>query len=235
MKKQYGFIRFDNICEFENWLENKKVSTKINKIQVHHTSLPNYNTFNKTDKRVYKENPELGRTNSFNTYGKNTWNFPDKNGKYIAQHFTIFPNGKITTGRDIDSTPIGIKGWNKGAICVEIYGNFDYKQDIMTFSQRESVIASIALLCKRFNIKPSTNTIRPHCWFTPSGTYIGEYKPSKSAKSCPGTNFMEIGNTKSAFVNKFYPMIKNHMENNKKKKLIKNISNENLNVRDSPS
>lgn len=53
---------------------------------------------------------------------------------------------------------------------------------------------------------------------------------------------MEIGNTKSAFINKFYPMIKNHMENNDlsentpatntKKKMIKNISKESINIRD---
>lgn len=30
-------------------------------------------------------------------------------------------------------------------------------------------------------------------------------------KLVPGTNFMGIGNTKSAFVNKFYPMIKEYM------------------------
>lgn len=214
MKKQYGFIRFDNIYEVENWLSTQKVNRKINKLQVHHMYLPNYHTWNNTDKKVYKTNAELGRTNSLNTYGKNTWNSPDKNNKYIAQHFSIFPNGKITTGRDLNSTPIGIKGWNYGAICIEIYGNFDYKHDVMNSSQKKSVIALYALLCKKFNIIPGTDTIRAHCWFTSSGTYIGDYNPSKSAKTCPGTNFMGIGNTKASFVNHFYPMIKNYMKNN---------------------
>lgn len=241
MKKQYGFIRFDSICEFTDWLAKQKINRKINKLQVHHMALPNYNTWNNTDKRVYKTNRELGRTNSLNTYGKNTWNSPDKNGKYIAQHFSIFPNGKITTGRDLNSTPIGIKGWNEGAICVEIYGDFDYKQDVMTSSQKKSVIALYALLCDKFNLTPCSDTIRPHCWFASSGTYIGDYNPLMSAKSCPGTNFMEIGNTKSAFINNFYPLIKNHMKNedlpentpatNTKKKLIKNISKESINIR----
>lgn len=241
MKKQYGFIRFDSICEFTDWLAKQKVNRKINKLQIHHMDLPNYNTWNNTDKRVYKTNRELARTNSLNTYGKNTWNSPDRNGKYIAQHFSIFPNGKITTGRDLNSTPIGIKGWNEGAICVEIYGDFDYKQDVMTSSQKKSVIALYALLCKKFNLTPGSDTIRPHCWFTSSGTYIGDYNPLMSAKSCPGTNFMEIGNTKSAFINNFYPLIKNHMKNedlpentpstNTKKKLIKNISKESVNIR----
>ena len=52
---------------------------------------------------------------------------------------------------------------------------------------------------------------------------------------------MEIGNTKSAFINNFYPLIKNHIKNedlpentpstNTKKKLIKNISKESINIR----
>lgn len=241
MKKQYGFIRFDDVSEFENWLSKEYVDRKINRLQVHHMYLPNYDTWNNTDKRVYKANMELGRTNSLDAYGKNIWSYADKKGKYIAQHFTIFPNGKITTGRNLDSPPIGIKGWNHEAICIEIYGNFDHKQDVMTSSQKESVIAVYAILCKRFNLTPGPDTIRPHCWFTSSGTYIGDYTPSKSAKSCPGTNFMEIGNTKSAFTSRFYPLIKNYMQNeslrenttttSSKKKMIKNISKESINIR----
>lgn len=247
MKKQYGFIRFDNIDEFETWLNKQNVKRKVNRLQVHNMYLPDYNTWNTTDKRVYGDNRELGRTKSLDDYGKNTWNYPDDNNHYIAQHFNVFPNGKITTGRDLDSTPIGIKGWNTNAICIEIYGNFDYKQDKMTDEQKRSVIAIYALLCKKFKLTPNADTIRPHCWFTASGEYLGDYISSKSAKSCPGTNFMDIGNTKSAFINKFYPLIKNYMKNesyeeNEKpnnsspkptKKLVKNISKESLNIRSS--
>ena len=45
MKKEFNFIRFDNIEEFETWLKNKKVTRKINKLQVHHMYLPDYNTW----------------------------------------------------------------------------------------------------------------------------------------------------------------------------------------------
>lgn len=243
-KTQYGFIRFDTLDEFKTWLNKQNVSRKITRLQVHHMDLPSYNTWESTDKRVYGSNRELGRTNSLDNYGKNKWNYSDKNGHYIAQHFNIFPNGKITTGRDLNSKPIGIKGWNDQAICVEIYGDFDYKQDKMTSAQKETVIAIYALLCKKFNLTPDTNTIRPHCWFTNTGSYLGDYNPTKSAKSCPGTNFMGIGNTKSAFVNKFYPLIKDYIKKGSfsentssskaKTKLVKNISNESLNIRSSP-
>ena len=129
----------------------------------------------------------------------------------IAQHFTIFPNGKIVTGRSLNSNPAGISGWNTGAICVEIYGNFDKGQDTMTVEQKKAVIMLYGELCKKFNLIPSTNTIRCHAWFTSSGTYLGNYIAGKSRKTCPGTNFMGIGNSKYAIENKFIPMVKDYI------------------------
>ena len=214
MKKQFNFIRFDNINEFENWLNKEIVTRKISRLQVHHMSLPNYTTWETTDKRIYKDNRELGRTKALDDYGKNKWNYKDSHNHYIAQHFNIFPNGKITTGRSLNSKPIGITGWNENAICVEIYGDFDKNRDIMTAAQKQSVIALYALLCKKFNIKPSTDTIRAHCWFTSGGVYLGDYYAGKSAKSCPGTNFMNFGNSRSAFVDNFYPLIEDYLSNN---------------------
>lgn len=240
MKKQFNFIRFDNINEFENWLNKEIVTRKISRLQVHHMSLPNYTTWETTDKRIYKDNRELGRTKALDDYGKNKWNYKDSHNHYIAQHFNIFPNGKITTGRSLNSKPIGITGWNENAICVEIYGDFDKNKDIMTAAQKQSVIALYALLCKKFNIKPSTDTIRAHCWFTSGGVYLGDYYANKSAKSCPGTNFMNFGNSRSAFINNFYPLIEEYLSNNSKGsakvvKMVKNISSEKLNIRSSPN
>lgn len=240
MKKEFGFILFDNINEFEKYLNNENVTRKISRLQVHHMSLPNYHTWDTTDKRIYKNNRELGRTKALDDFGKNKWRYKDYNKHYIAQHFNIFPNGKITTGRSLNSKPIGITGWNDYAICVEIYGNFDKNKDIMTTAQKQSVIALYALLCKKFNIKPSTDTIRAHCWFTSGGVYLGDYYASKSAKSCPGTNFMNFGNSRSAFVDNFYPLIEAYLSKKNKGeakffKMVKNISGEKLNIRSSPN
>ena len=240
MKKESGFILFDNINEFEKYLNNEKVTRKISRLQVHHMSLPNYHTWDTTDKRIYKNNRELGRTKALDDFGKNKWRYKDCNNHYIAQHFNIFPNGKITTGRSLNSKPIGITGWNENAICVEIYGDFDKSKDIMTAAQKQSVIALYALLCKKFNIKPSTDTIRAHCWFTSGGVYLGDYYANKSVKSCPGTNFMDFGNSRSAFVNNFYPLIEAYLSKENKGeakfvKMVKNISSEKLNVRSSPN
>ena len=210
MKTQNGFTLLETEKEFKEWLDKQHPTRKINKLQVHHMALPDYSTWNGTDKRVYGNNRELGRTKALDSYGKTTWNSPDGYGHYIAQHFSIFPNGKITTGRNLNSTPIGIAGWNTNAICVEIYGNFDKGCDIMTKEQKKAVIFVFALLAEKFGIPQTTMHIRPDAWLTSSGTYLGDYIAGKSRKTCPGTNFMGFGNSRKAFENNFYPMLKEY-------------------------
>ena len=99
------------------------------------------------------------------------------------------------------------KGWNTAAICIEIYGNFD--KDEMKAEQKKAVIGCYALLAKKFNIPISAEGIRPHCWFTAGGAYIGDYNKSKSAKTCPGLKFFG-GNTKASFEKNFYPAVRNY-------------------------
>lgn len=239
MKTKYGFTLFENIDEFKEWLDKQRVKRKITRLQVHMMDKPDYTTWKTTDKKYYGEDRELGRTQSLDSYGKVTWNYSDGHGHYIAEHFNIFPNGKITTGRSLESTPIGIKGRNTNAICIEIYGCFDKGKDIMTNEQKDSVVAMYSLLADKFNIPKNSEGIRPHCWFTAGGTYLGGYSSTKSAKTCPGTNFMGFGNTKKAFDEYFYPMIQEYKYKNKTEiedKVVYNckakvVCNEELNVR----
>lgn len=213
MKTQNGFTLFEKTSEIGPWLKKQNVTRTISRLQVHHMDLPNYSTWEKTDKKVFSE-PHFGRTQSLNDYGKKTWHYSDGHGKYIAQHFNVFPDGKITTGRHLNSTPIGIRGWNANAICIEIYGDFDKGKDVMTAAQKKAVVALYGELCKRFKIKPSTSTIRPHCWFTAGGRYLGKYDPSRSAKTCPGTNFWGKGCSKDGFA-WFIQDVKNYIDGNK--------------------
>lgn len=210
MKTQNGFTLLESEKEFKKWLDKQYPTRKITRLQVHHMGLPDYSTWNNTDKRVYGDNRELGRTMALDSYGKTTWGSSDGYGHYIAQHFNIFPNGKVTTGRNLNSTPIGIKGWNVNAICIEIYGNFDIGQDTMTEEQKKAVIFVFALLAKKFNLPINSTYIRPHAWFTSGGTCLWDYYSNKSRKTCPGTNFMGFGNTRKAFENNFYPLLKKY-------------------------
>ena len=244
MKTQNGFTLLENKKDVKNWLAKQKVTRTITRLQVHHMDAPSYSTWEKTDKKVFAE-PHFGRTQSLNDYGKRTWGSgaSDGHGHYIAQHFNVFPDGKITTGRNLNSTPIGIRGWNTNAICIEIYGKFDKGHDVMNAKQKEAVIYLYGELCKRFNIPVNTSHIRPHCWFTASGTYLGTYNSSRSAKTCPGTNFWGVGCSTSGF-NKFLADVKAYVngkapveEKPKETKVNKegkvNVSSGTLNVRKS--
>lgn len=213
MKTKNGFTLLENEKDVKNWLAKQKVSRTINKLQVHHMDMPSYSTWEKTDKKVFAE-PHFGRTQSLDSYGKSKWHYSDGHGHYIAQHFNVFPDGKITTGRNLNSTPIGIKGWNTGAICIEIYGCFDKGHDKMTATQKKAVIYLYGQLCKRFNIPVNTTHIRPHCWFTYNGDYLGKYNVSRSAKTCPGTAFWGYDCSPSGFAH-FIKDIKNYVEGKK--------------------
>ena len=199
---RYGFTKM-SVNEFKGWLQ-KQGNYNYTGIQIHHTAAPSYANF-------YKANgtheDELTRQNNMKSYHVNTNGWDD-----IAQHFTIFPNGKIVTGRSLaNTTAIGIRGWNYNKICIEIYGNFDHGQDVMTNEQKQAVIAVYGELCKKFNITPSISTIRCHAWFTSGGSYLGTYVPGRSAKTCPGTNFMGFGNSKEAIEKNFIPLVRNYI------------------------
>ena len=109
MKTQNGFTLLEKPSEIGAWLKKQKVTRKITRLQVHHMDMPSYSTWEKTDKKVFSE-PHFGRTQSLDSYGKSKWRYSDGHGHYIAQHFNVFPDGKITTGRHLNSTPIGIRG-----------------------------------------------------------------------------------------------------------------------------
>lgn len=226
MKTQNGFTLLENAKDVRNWLAKQKVTRKITRLQVHHMDMPSYSTWEKTDKKVFSE-PHFGRTQSLDSYGKSKWGrgASDGHGHWIAQHFNIFPDGKITTGRNLNSTPIGIRGWNTGAICIEIYGCFDKGHDKMTKEQKEAVIYLYGELCKRFDIPVNTTHIKPHCWFTAGGTHLGKYNPDRSAKTCPGTNFWGYGCSPSGFAH-FIKDIKNYVEGKKEELKVVDRSGE---------
>ena len=199
---KYGFTKMTP-AEFKTWIHNQG-NYKYTGLQVHHTWMPDYSCFYKANG---KHEDELTRQYNTQQYHKKTNGWGD-----IAQHFTIFPNGAIVTGRKLsNTTAIGIKGWNSNKICIEIYGNFDKGKDVMTKEQKDAVITVYGELCKKFKITPSISTIRCHAWFTSGGTYLGDYNKSKSAKTCPGTNFMGFGNSKAAISDNFIPLIQNYI------------------------
>ena len=91
MKTKNGFTLLENEKDVKEWLSKQKVTRKITRLQVHMMDLPNYSTWEKTDKKVFSE-PHFGRTQSLDSYGKSKWHYSDGHGHYIAQHFNVFPD-----------------------------------------------------------------------------------------------------------------------------------------------
>lgn len=173
METNYGFTKLSP-DEFAGWLKDLRLSRTIMKIQQHHTYIPSYVHFDGTN--------HFERQKAMKDFHVNSNGWAD-----IGQHFTIFPDGFILTGRSMENSPACILGQNANAICIENFGNFDKGADVMTKKQQDSIIGVTALLCTRFNIPVSTNFIVYHHWFN---LITGARNDGTgNNKSCPGTAF----------------------------------------------
>lgn len=190
MQTQGGFIKMSP-TEFSGWLGRQKVSRVVQRVQLHHTYEPSYRHFNATN--------HFARQQSMKEYHLSR-GYDD-----IAQHFTIFPDGEVMTGRPLGKIPAGIKGGNQGAVCIEVFGCFDAGRDAMSTAQRDAVVTVTAALLLHFGLNPRT-AVTYHAWWTADGRQLGDYDKYHSCKTCPGTAFFG-GNTRAAYNNNLLPLL----------------------------
>lgn len=202
------YMKLLTLEEFKDYIAKLKVSRSIKRIQLHHTWSPNYTHFNGKNHITLQKNMK--------NYHVNSCGWSD-----IAQHFTIFPDGKIVTGRDLDSSPAGIYGANTGGICIECIGNFDKGGDKMTDAQKNSIAGVSRILLDRFNLNSNTG-ITYHAWWGSGGSHLGTYVAGKSQKTCPGTNFIG-GNTREDYDANLKPLIDNYGTNEKEVEPLKPV------------
>lgn len=172
MEKRGKFMLM-NLSEFSDWLASQHISRTIQLIQQHHTWLPNYASF--------KNN------NHFQLLDSMERSHLERGFAEIAQNLTTFPDGTVAVCRSLDKIPAGIKGANANAICIEHVGNFDQGGDAMHDAHRDCIIRLSALLCKKFSLTPSHDSLVYHHWYdlnTGKRT-----NGSGSTKSCPGSAF----------------------------------------------
>ncbi len=171
--EQRGKFILMTLPEFAQWLDNNSFSRTIRLIQNHHTYIPGYTHFrgnNHFSMLIGMENAHLQR--GFNE---------------IAQNLTTFPDGRVAVCRDFNKIPGGIKGANTYGICMEHIGNFDTGGDIMTAAHTDAILEANALLCKKFSLVPSSETVVYHHWWDLNSGL--RTNGSGNTKSCPGTNF----------------------------------------------
>jgi len=179
------------VSEFVTWLGTQTVSRTITHIQQHHTDVPGYqhftgNNYFALQAWMAKDHVELKK-------------WPD-----IGQHFSIFPDGTVVTGRSLDADPTCISKANSGGICIENVGNFDVGGDKMTLSHRQATLRVTAALLIRFpGIPRNDRGIVYHHWFNKAGART---TGTDAVKSCPGSAFFG-GNTVEAFNANFLPAV----------------------------
>ncbi len=195
MKKTEGqFILMDTIA-FAKWLNNQNMGRTIKRIQNHHTWKPDYTHF-KGDNHF---NLLKGMRNSHLQRG-----FSD-----IAQNITTFPDGTLAVCRPLSKMPAGIKGANRGAICIEHIGNFNLEGDQMAEAHKDTIIRLNALLCSKLKLKPDTESLVYHHWWD---LKTGKRKNGEGVtKTCPGTAFFNGNNVEDALKN-FIPEVEAHLE-----------------------
>jgi hypothetical protein len=188
--EQRGKLMLLDLGELATWLAEVTVHRQIRLIQNHHTYLPSYRHFNGSnhfEQLTAMESAHLERGFS-----------------EIAQNLTIFPDGRVAICRPLDKIPAGAKGANTGGICIENLGNFDVLRDEMSPVQRDSIVQVNALLCRKFALTPSTDTIVYHHWYDrDTGARVNG---SGNTKSCPGTAFFG-GNSVAAAHANFIPLV----------------------------
>ena len=194
MEQQYGFFSLE-LEGFRSWIKQHQVARTLLYVQQHHTFLPDYSHFTGNNHAELQRNMQrFHRT-------QNGW-------ADIAQHFTVFPDGRILTGRSLERAPAGIYGFNRHAICIENLGNFDFGGDVMRQEQRAAVVGLTAALAERFSIPPASSHIVYHHWFDLA---TGERtNGSGRTKSCPGSAFMG-GNRVVDAEQYFLPLVRSSM------------------------
>lgn len=160
MAWSYGLL-FDNATAFLSYMQ-KNLTATLEACHVHHTYRPEHKNFTGNNHRKLQDSMKKAHLNrGFQT---------------IAQHITIFPDGKIMTGRDVNLAPASAKGYNgkkaKHPFMFEMIGDFDKGNDSLAGKQLESAVK----ICQHFDQK--NKNISFHRELLING---------KEPKSCPGT------------------------------------------------
>lgn len=221
MQKRFGFTLFTPE-EFEGWIAQQNVARTVLYLQQHHTWAPSYVHF-RGDNHF-----ELQR--SMQNFHRNSNGWMD-----IGQHFSIFPDGMVVSGRNLELSPACIFGFNAHSVCIENVGNFDRGGDTMRPEQREAIVRVTAALCRRFNIPITTDRIVYHHWFD-LGTG-NRTNGTGSTKSCPGTAFFGGNKVPDAEAN-FLPLVRELIQTGQVPPPILKygyVTAEWLNIRNQPS
>jgi hypothetical protein len=135
----------------------------------------------------------------------------------ICYHVVVFPDGDIGYCRPIDDIPGGFVKDNSRDIIVCAIGDFNDDGDVMTADQQKAVVDVNAILCRKFSLKPSAQTITLACWYNlVTGELDGGGDPMHH-KSSPG-KFFFLGSSIDEAELEFIRLVKVRYKINKMEK-----------------
>lgn len=99
----------------------------------------------------------------------------------IGQQLTLFPDGMWMLGRSLDKDPASIRGWNRGAIAVEMVGNFDIGHDEMNELQKHAIHQMTRFMVRDLGLEPVFHHDHPKVTKTCPGSGIDREKFMREA------------------------------------------------------
>lgn len=143
-------------------LKGFKFTRQIKQLHIHHTYAPSHKDYNGSNGLQLQQNMA-------------DYHIKTRGWQAIGQHLTLLPDGRWVTGRDWNTDPASITGWNAGAFAIEMLGNFDSGHDIFTGKQAEAIYAFSAVFMKQMGLDINSD--------------LKFHRDNPTAgKTCPGTS-----------------------------------------------
>lgn len=163
-------------------------SHKYKELHIHHSIKPDFSHFNGENHVELQINIA-----EYHVYGLLL--------EDIGNHISVFPDGKIVTGRDFDKNPISINYHDDGAFSIVLIGNFDEGHDTLAGSQLDSLTRICTYFAYRFGINcikfhneiPDENTTCPGNTISKEELIQNVRKALKRDYPIKGAVFNDIG------------------------------------------
>jgi hypothetical protein len=149
-------IRLFDTKELLHWLRGNRPQRELSQWHVHHTWDPCYADFTFSNHLQLQDEMRKLHVDG------NGWDD-------IGQHLTLFPDGIWMMGRSLEWDPASIRGWNRGAVALEMVGNFDNGRDDMTPMQWEALVQMTRFMIMEWGLEMRFHREHPD-----------------SGKTCPG-------------------------------------------------
>ena len=131
----------------------------LTQLHVHHTYLPDHKQF-------------TGNNYDALNWGMEYYHVNTAKYSTIAQHLTLFPDGTWLLGRDFNMNPASIIGWNTGAFCIEMVGNFDSGNDLFRSPQADAIYEFCEFMVETKRLAMKFHRDSPTAYKTCPGTGI---------------------------------------------------------------